>query len=116
MFDTDTRLWTWSCDPYLVIHDALAIPGPASLGEVVDGGKLDEGGEDEGVTHCDEPVHGRGVGHLGQRVAGADTQSGHGENRSHTWRRRRKTILFSQVNNNEDNEEKIILWCVLFFL
>lgn len=54
------------CDGYLVVDDTLAIPGPASLGEVVDGGELDEGGEHKCVAHGDEPVHGRGVGHLGQ--------------------------------------------------
>ena len=62
---------------HLVVDDALAVPRPAALGEVVDGGKLDEGGEDEGVADGDEPVHGGGVGHLGQRVTRADAEGGH---------------------------------------
>jgi len=49
------------------------------VGEVVDGGELNERREDEGEADGDEPVHGGGVGHLGQRVACADAQGGHGE-------------------------------------
>lgn len=74
--------------PHLVLgglRGLLAVPGPAPLGEVVDGGELDEGGEHEGVADGDEPVHGRGVGHFGQRVAGADAQRGHGQHRGHAW-------------------------------
>ena len=57
----------------------LAVPGPAPLGEVVDGGELNERREDKGVAHGDEPVHGGGVRHLGQRVPCADAQRCHGE-------------------------------------
>lgn len=53
-------------DHYLIIDHALAVPCPAAFGEVVDGGELDERGEDESVTHGDEPVHGGGVGHFRQ--------------------------------------------------
>ena len=48
-------------------------------GEVVDRRELDERGGHEGEADGDEPVHGGGVGHLGQRLAGADAQRGHGE-------------------------------------
>lgn len=61
------------------------IPCPAALGEVVDGGKLNQGREDKGVTHGHEPVHGRGVGHFGQRVPGADAERGHGQHGGHPW-------------------------------
>ena len=47
---------------------------------------LDEGGEDEGEADGDEPVHGGGVGHLGQRLAGADAQRCHGEDGGDAWR------------------------------
>lgn len=43
----------------------LTIPGPAALGKIVDGGKLNEGGEDEGITHGHEPVHSCSIGHFG---------------------------------------------------
>lgn len=68
---------------YLFRDNTLAVPGVAPLGEVVDGGKLDERREDKGVAHGNEPVHGRGVGHLGQGVPGADAQGGHGQYRCH---------------------------------
>lgn len=48
-------------------------------GEVVDGRKLDEGGEDEGEADGDEPVHGRRVGDFGEGVSGADAECCHGE-------------------------------------
>ena len=70
----------------------LAVPRPAPLGEVVDGGELDEGGEDEGVAHSHEPVHGRGVRHLGQRVPGADAQRCHGEHSGDPWRHKRTQV------------------------
>ena len=65
---------------YLVNHDTFAIPCPAALCEVIDGGKLNQGREDEGVADGDEPVHGSGVGHLRKGVPRTDTQCGHGEN------------------------------------
>lgn len=68
----------------LCLHGFLAVPGPAPLGEVVDGGKLDERGEGEGVADGDEPVHGGGIGHLGEGVASADAKGGHGQHRGHT--------------------------------
>ncbi|KAF2986037.1 hypothetical protein EK904_002195 [Melospiza melodia maxima] len=52
---------------------------PLPIGEVVDSCKLNECREDKGKAHGDEPVHGGGVGHLGQGVASADAQGGHGE-------------------------------------
>ncbi len=72
-------------DNYLFIDHALAIPSPAALGEVVDCGELNQGGEDKGITHCDEPVHGCGIGNFRQGVTGADTQSGHSQYSGHTW-------------------------------
>lgn len=48
-------------------------------GEVVDGRKLDQGREDEGEADGDEPIHGGGVRNFGQGVAGADTESCHGQ-------------------------------------
>lgn len=68
----------------VLLYFLLTIPSPAALGEVVDGGELDEGGEDEGVTDSHEPVHGRGVGHLRERISGADAQRGHGQDGSDT--------------------------------
>ncbi len=76
--------WDMINDNYLVIDHALAIPSPAALGEVVDCGELNQGGEDKGVTHCDEPVHGCGIGDFRQGVTGADTQSGHSQYSGHT--------------------------------
>ncbi len=72
-------------DNYLFIDHALAIPSPAALGEVVDCGELNQGGEDKGITHCDEPVHGCGIGDFRQGVTGADTQRGHSQYSGHTW-------------------------------
>lgn len=72
------------CAHYLVIDHALAVPGPATLGEVVDSSEFDEGGEDECVAHGNEPIHGCSVGHFRQGVAGTDTQSGHGQHSGHT--------------------------------
>lgn len=69
---------------YLIIDNALAIPCPTALGEVVYCGELDESGEHKGVAHGDEPVHGRSVGHLWQRVASTDAQSGHRKHSGHT--------------------------------
>lgn len=69
---------------YLLRHHALSVPGVAPLGEVVDGGELDEGREDEGVADGDEPVHGCGIGHFGEGVPGADTERGHGQDRCHS--------------------------------
>lgn len=72
-----------ACLGLLGLHRLLSIPRPAPLGEVVHCGELDEGREDEGVADRDEPVHGGGVRHLGQRVPSADAEGGHGEHRGH---------------------------------
>ena len=69
----------------LCFQSLLAVPGPAPLGEVVHRGELDQGREHEGVAHGDEPVHGCGIGHFGERVPGADAEGGHGQDRGHTW-------------------------------
>lgn len=55
--------------------------GPLNLciGEIVDSRKLNEGRKDEGEANGDEPVHGRGVGDLGEGVAGADAECRHGQ-------------------------------------
>lgn len=71
---------------YLVSHHAFSIPSPAALCEVIDSSKFNQSGEDEGVAHGDEPVHGSGVGDLRQGVPCADTQSCHCENSSYTWK------------------------------
>lgn len=74
--------------PYLGLlglHGLFSIPSPAPLGEVVDGGELDEGGEDEGVAHRYEPVHGGSVRYFRQRVSSADAKRGHGEHCGHAW-------------------------------
>lgn len=69
---------------YLLAHDTLSIPSPASLCEVIDGGKLNQSGEDEGVADSDEPVHGSGVRNFRQRVPRTDAQSCHCQNSGHT--------------------------------
>lgn len=69
---------------YLVSHNTLSIPSPATLCEVIDGGKLNQSGEDEGVADGDEPIHGSSIGHLRKGVSGAYTQSCHRENSGHT--------------------------------
>lgn len=69
---------------YLLGHHALAVPGVATLGKVVDGGKLNESREDKGIADGDKPVHGGGVGHLGEGVPGADTERGHGQHSRHS--------------------------------
>lgn len=69
---------------YLVIDHALAVPGPATLGEIVDCSKLNESWEHKGIAHCNEPVHGGGVGHFRQWVTGTNTQSCHGQYGRHT--------------------------------
>lgn len=67
----------------LCFQSFLAIPGPTSLGEVVHRSKLDEGGKDESVADGNEPIHGRGVGHFGKRVPGADAERGHSQHSGH---------------------------------
>lgn len=69
----------------LGLHCLFSIPGPAPLGKVVNCGKLNEGREDKGIAHCDEPVHGSSVSHFRQRVSSTDAESGHGEHSGHTW-------------------------------
>lgn len=49
----------------LGLQHLLAIPGPAALGEVVDGGELDQRRKHKGITDGYEPVHGRRVRHFG---------------------------------------------------
>lgn len=81
---------------YLIIDNALAIPCPTALGEVVYCGELNESRKYKSVAHGDEPVHGRCVGHLWQRVASADAQSGHRKHCSYTWRRITKTAIYTE--------------------
>ncbi len=57
--------------PFLAPHFSHPRRNPS--GEVVYSGKLNESREDEGVADGDEPVHGCGIGHLGQRVSRTDT-------------------------------------------
>lgn len=58
---------------YLFWHYTFAVPGVTPLREVVYSGELNESREDKGVTDSNEPVHGCGIGHLGERVSRADT-------------------------------------------
>ena len=51
----------------------------AVLGEVMDGGELHDGGEDEEEAHEDVDVQGRGVGDAGQVVAAVQRQVRHGQ-------------------------------------
>lgn len=53
-------------------------------GKVVDGRKLDQGREDEGKAHGDEPIHGRGIRNFWEGVAGADTECCHSQDGSDT--------------------------------
>ncbi len=76
-------IWKLKC-LYLFGHHTFPIPGVTPLGEVVYSGKLNESREDKGVANGDEPVHGCGIGHLGQRVSRADTQGGHGKDSGHS--------------------------------
>lgn len=69
----------------LCFQSLLAIPGPAPLGEVVHGGKLDEGGKDERVADGNEPIHGCSVGHFRERVPGTNAECGHGQHSCHPW-------------------------------
>ena len=79
----------------VIAGDDAVLPGRSALlaleivglqgGEVVDRRKLNQRERHEGEAHGDEPVHGGGVGDLGQRVAGADAQGGHGQDRSDAW-------------------------------
>ena len=71
---------------YLLWHHTFPVPGVTPLGEIVDCGKLDEGWENEGVADGDEPVHSCGVGHFRERVPGADTERGHGQDSGHSCR------------------------------
>lgn len=69
---------------YLLRDHTFSIPSITPLGEVVDCGKLNEGREHKGVANSDEPVHSCGIGHFRERVSGADTESSHGEDSSHS--------------------------------
>lgn len=69
---------------YLLGHHALAIPGIATLGKVVDSGKLDEGREYKGIADGNKPVHSSGIGHLREGVPSADTECCHGQHSGHS--------------------------------
>lgn len=69
----------------LCFQRLLAIPRPASLGEVVHGGELNEGRKDESVADGYEPIHGCCIGHFRERVPGADAECGHGQHSGHPW-------------------------------
>lgn len=56
-----------------------------TVGVVVEHGVLDHGGEDEQEADGDKQVHGRHVGHPGQRVPGHCAQGGHGQHRGDPW-------------------------------
>lgn len=77
--DHSTYLW------HLGLHCFFPIPRPAPFGEIINCGKFNEGREDKGIAHRDEPVHGSRVSHFRQRVSSADAESGHGEHCGHTW-------------------------------
>lgn len=79
----------------LCFQSFLPVPRPAPLGEVVHCGELDEGREDKGVAHCDEPVHGCSISHFRQRVSSANTESGHGQDCGHTWWCRKHSVLLT---------------------
>lgn len=68
----------------LCFQSFFAIPSPASLGEVVHCGKLNEGGKDERIADGNEPIHGCRIGHFGKRVPGTDAERGHGQHSGHT--------------------------------
>lgn len=70
----------------LSLHGLFSIPSPAPLGKIIHSGKFNQGGENKGVAHGDEPVHGSGICHLRQGVSSTDAESGHGEHCGHTWR------------------------------
>lgn len=78
---------------YLVIHNTLSIPSPASLCEVIDSGKLNQSGKDKGVADGDEPVHGSGISDLGKGVSCTYTECCHCEDGGYTWRYERKTVF-----------------------
>lgn len=69
---------------YLLWHHTFSIPSITPLGEVVDRSELNQGREDKGVADGNEPVHGCGVGHFGERVPGTDTECGHGQDSGHS--------------------------------
>lgn len=69
----------------LCFQRLLAIPRPASLGEVVHGGELNEGRKDESVADGYEPIHGCCIGHFRERVPGTDAECGHGQHSGHPW-------------------------------
>lgn len=71
---------------YLLWHHTFSIPGVTPLGEVVHCGKLNEGREDKGIADSDKPVHSCGIGHFRERVPGADTECGHGQDSGHSCR------------------------------
>ena len=49
------------------------------MGVVVEHGILDHGSKDKQEANGDEQVHGRHIGHSGQRVPGHCAQGGHGQ-------------------------------------
>ena len=70
---------------YLFPDHTLSVPGPASLGEVVDRSEFNECREDKGIADSDEPVHGCSISHFRQRVSSTDAESCHSEHCGHTW-------------------------------
>lgn len=56
-----------------------------AVGVVVQHGVLDHGGEHKQEADGDKQVHGRHVGHAGQRVPGHCAQRGHGQDGGDAW-------------------------------
>lgn len=99
---------------YLLWHHTFSIPGIAPLGEVVDCSKLNEGREDKGIADSDEPVHSCGIGHFRERVPGADTECGHGQDSGHSCRETYRQDGYVKLDQISDNSVAIItLLCVI---
>lgn len=91
---------------YLFIDDTLSVPGPASLGEVVDSSKFNKCREDEGIADSNEPVHSSSIGHLGQWITGTNTQGCHCENCSYTWNIEKSIFNMEEYIIKRQTEEK----------
>lgn len=88
-FDKQCNAKKWSSSKssvYLVVYNTLPVPSPSALCEVIDGGELNQGWEDESIADGYEPVHGSGIGHLWKRVSCTYAQCCHCENGGYTWK------------------------------
>lgn len=80
---------------YLFRNDAFAIPCIASLCEVIHSCKLNECRKHKGIAHGYKPIHGSGIGHLGEWIPCTDAQSSHCQDSCHSCKAKQFSVFRS---------------------